>query len=327
MVPFNKPDSAQPDPAEDSPTMRVVSALGRLRRVGQLSRKELTDLGIGRELVSGIARRMVEVGLALEKKAGREKVLVWAPDQADGPTVTMAQIAANLVAYHGMGSLPADSVLSDNLHEQLRRLIAAHARQTGDVAMAQPDLARRVIHLAGERRTAPDADVLDCTLQALMRTTSLRLNYVRFSGTKVEEVVEPYTLVFGDAALHLLGRVTESDDDARVDRLRLFNLGRVERARDTKEPFIYPRAQKYDPREYFRHVLYVHRPDDGTPEDIYLRFAPRLRHFLTRHPLHASQQILDTDDRGWFTVRLHLYWTDEVSRMVRGFGGEVEEVR
>ena len=193
MVLSDNSAASQLTPGNNLSTMLTIAALGQLRRVGQLSRKELFDLGPSRELVAGIARKLVAVGLALERKAGREKILMRAAEQFDGPTVTMGQIAAK-------------------------------------------------------------------------------------------------------------------------------------RARNSKEPFIYPRAQRYDLREYFRHVLHLHRPDDSSAENIELRFAPRLRHYLLHHPLHGSQKLVDTDDRGWFTLRLHVYRTDEVRRLVAAYGAEVEEV-
>jgi predicted DNA-binding transcriptional regulator YafY len=147
------------------------------------------------------------------------------------------------------------------------------------------------------------AQILDATLHH--RRLSIRYRS-RSSAREKDYLVEPYRVVFAQAALYLVAFVPEYDE------IRTFAIDRILSLSVTEERFEAPEIEQ----DAFAHSLGVH---EGPPERIEIEFAPAIASFVRERMWHPSQQV---DERPDGSLRLTLdVCTDVALRSwILGFG-------
>lgn len=159
---------------------------------------------------------------------------------------------------------------------------------------------------AAEPRTREVALLLEATMQH--RRVTMR--YHSFSSNREKTYVfEPYRLLFGQGGLYVIGMVPEYGE------LRTFAVDRIEQISLTEDRF----EPLELPDDAFAHSLGVNQ---GTPERIELRFAPRIARYVRERVWHPSQQLADETD-GSLRLTLDVVNDWALKSWILGFGGLV----
>lgn len=168
------------------------------------------------------------------------------------------------------------------------------------VMQAKPDPGAQ----AAEPRTKEVAQLVEATLQ--QRRVTMR--YHSFSSNREKSyVLEPYRLLYGQGGLYVIGMVPEYGE------LRTFAVDRIEQVSLTEERF----EPLELPDDAFAHSLGVNQ---GTPEKVEVRIAPRLARYVRERIWHPSQSITDEPD-GSILVTLHVVNDWALKSWILGFGG------
>jgi predicted DNA-binding transcriptional regulator YafY len=131
----------------------------------------------------------------------------------------------------------------------------------------------------GAQAAAPRTKEVARLVEAAMQHRRVTMRYHSFSSNR-EKVytLEPYRLIFGQGGLYVIGMVPEYGE------LRTFAVDRIEQLSITED--------RFDPLELpddaFANSLGVNQ---GTPERIEIRFAPRIAPYIRERVWHPSQQV------------------------------------
>ena len=162
---------------------------------------------------------------------------------------------------------------------------------------------------AAAPRTAEVAKLVDATMQH--RRVTMR--YHSFSSNREKTYsFEPYRLVFAQGGLYVIGFVPEYGE------LRTFAVDRIEHVSLTEERF----EPLELPEDAFAHSLGINQ---GTPERIELRFAPKIARYVRDRVWHPSQHVDEQPD-GSLTLTLDVCNDWALKSWVLGFGALVTVV-
>jgi predicted DNA-binding transcriptional regulator YafY len=176
------------------------------------------------------------------------------------------------------------------------------------------------------RPTGVDVDAVDRVATAIAELRRVAFEYVTFAGDECEVELEPWSVVFSDEGVYVLGMCVDGPD-TQLQQRRLYNIARMTNLRILETAFVYPLPAEYDPDELFEHSFGVFLPpDDEQPAAIILRFATRWGAYLEHHKLHSSQFDCQVTEDGP-EVCLRLYVTYDLVCWIRGLGEEVEVVQ
>lgn len=157
---------------------------------------------------------------------------------------------------------------------------------------------------ASSPRTAEVAKLLEATMQH--RRVTMR--YHSFSSNREKlYTLEPYRLIFGQGGLYVIGMVPE------YGALRTFAVDRIAQLSLTEERF----EPLELPDDAFAHSLGVNQ---GTPERIEIRFAPKIARYVRERVWHPSQMIEDEGD-GALRLTLNVVNDWALKSWILGFGG------
>jgi predicted DNA-binding transcriptional regulator YafY len=130
----------------------------------------------------------------------------------------------------------------------------------------------------GAQAVAPRTREVAILLEATMQQRRVTMRYHSFSSNREKTYVfEPYRLLFGQGGLYAIGMVPEYGE------LRTFAVDRIEQISLTEERF----EPLELPDDAFAHSLGVNQ---GTPERIELRFAPKIARYVRERVWHPSQR-------------------------------------
>jgi predicted DNA-binding transcriptional regulator YafY len=162
----------------------------------------------------------------------------------------------------------------------------------------------------GAQAVAPRTREVAILLEATMQQRRVTMRYHSFSSNREKTYVfEPYRLLFGQGGLYAIGMVPEYGE------LRTFAVDRIEQISLTEERF----EPLELPDDAFAHSLGVNQ---GTPERIELRFAPKIARYVRERVWHPSQQLADESD-GSLRLTLDVVNDWALKSWILGFGGLV----
>jgi predicted DNA-binding transcriptional regulator YafY len=165
----------------------------------------------------------------------------------------------------------------------------------------------------GAQAAAPRTPEVALLLEATMQHRRVTMRYHSFSSNREKTYVfEPYRLLFGQGGLYVIGMVPEYGE------LRTFAVDRIEQISLTEERF----EPLELPDDAFAHSLGVNQ---GTPERIELRFAPKIARYVRERVWHPSQQLADGSD-GSLRLTLDVVNDWALKSWILGFGGLVTVV-
>ena len=162
----------------------------------------------------------------------------------------------------------------------------------------------------GAQAVAPRTKEVAQLVEAMLHQRRMTMRYHSFSSNREKSyVLEPYRLVFAQGALYVIGFVPE------YGQLRTFAVDRIEHISLMEERF-----EPLDlPDDAFAHSLGINQ---GTPERIVLRFAPRIARYVRERVWHPSQQAHEDED-GSLQLTLDVCNDWALKSWVLGFGGLV----
>jgi predicted DNA-binding transcriptional regulator YafY len=105
---------------------------------------------------------------------------------------------------------------------------------------------------------------------------------------------------------------------------RIFNiaLDRIQELESHGNRFV--KDDTFDPKTYFQHVIGVSIPEERELARVVLRVHPKQAPYLRTKPLHASQQIVGTEEDGYVLFELHVIPNTELNMKLLSFGRKVE---
>jgi len=160
----------------------------------------------------------------------------------------------------------------------------------------------------GAQATAPRTREVAQLIEATLQNRRVSMRYHSFSSNREKTyLLEPYRLLFGQGGLYVIGYVPE------YGALRTFSVDRIAQVSITEERF----EPLELPDDTFAHSLGVNQ---GTPEPIEIRFAPRIARYVRERVWHPSQEVSDLDD-GSLRLTLNVVNDWALKSWVLGFGG------
>ena len=162
----------------------------------------------------------------------------------------------------------------------------------------------------GTQAVAPRTKEVAQLVEATIHHRRVAMRYHSFSSNREKTYVfEPYRLVFAQGGLYVIGFVPEYGE------LRTFAVDRIEHVSLTEERF----EPLELPEDAFAHSLGINQ---GTPERIELRFAPKIARYVRDRVWHPSQHVDDHPD-GSLTLTLEVCNDWALKSWILGFGGLV----
>jgi predicted DNA-binding transcriptional regulator YafY len=162
----------------------------------------------------------------------------------------------------------------------------------------------------GAQAAAPRTREVALLLEATMQHRRVTMRYHSFSSNREKTYdFEPYRLLFGQGGLYVIGMVPEYGE------LRTFAVDRIEQISLTEDRF----EPLELPDDAFAHSLGVNQ---GTPERIELRFAPKIARYVRERVWHPSQQLADEND-GSLRLTLDVVNDWALKSWILGFGALV----
>jgi predicted DNA-binding transcriptional regulator YafY len=162
----------------------------------------------------------------------------------------------------------------------------------------------------GAQAAAPRTREVALLLEATMQHRRVTMRYHSFSSNREKTYdFEPYRLLFGQGGLYVIGMVPEYGE------LRTFAVDRIEQISLTEDRF----EPLELPDDAFAHSLGVNQ---GTPERIELRFAPKIARYVRERVWHPSQQLADEND-GSLRLTLDVVNDWALKSWILGFGARV----
>ena len=165
------------------------------------------------------------------------------------------------------------------------------------------------------RRYEAHDDVINELLSALLAERELSLDYRSTRGARAYRRFQPLGLVVYRRALYLLGRRPDARPAGRVWRLA---VDRIRSAARTRAGFAYPRD--FDLAQEVEGCFGIFQ--EGEPQQVVLRFAPRAAHLVRSRTWHSTQRLSDGPDGG-VLLTMHTCGR-ELVRLVLEFGETVE---
>src|SRR5918992_2069301 len=160
----------------------------------------------------------------------------------------------------------------------------------------------------GAQATAPRTAEVAKLVEATMQHRRVTMRYHSFSSNREKTYTfEPYRLIFGQGGLYVIGMVPEYGE------LRTFAVDRVEQISLSEERF----EPLELPDDAFAHSLGINQ---GVPETIVLRFAPKIAPYVRERVWHPSQQAVDEPD-GSLRLTLNVCNDWALKSWMLGFGG------
>jgi predicted DNA-binding transcriptional regulator YafY len=152
-------------------------------------------------------------------------------------------------------------------------------------------------------------------LHAIKNRMVILLVHQKFDSDEPKQrQVEPYALKESKGRWYLLAK------DRKDHKVKTFGLDRIIDFQSTPSRFDYP--VNLDVNEMFRYCFGVINPDDLSPEEIILSFAPEQGKYIKSYPIHESQIIL-TDNLHELKIRLTLLITYDLIMEILSYGKTV----
>ena len=165
----------------------------------------------------------------------------------------------------------------------------------------------------GAQAVAPRTKEVAQLVEATLHHRRLTMRYHSFSSNREKTyTLEPYRLVFAQGGLYVIGFVPEYGE------LRTFAVDRVAQVSLTEDRF----EPLELPEDAFAHSLGINQ---GTPERIEVRFAPKIARYVRERIWHPSQQTTDDPD-GSLRLTLDVCNDWALKSWVLGFGQMVTVV-
>ena len=165
----------------------------------------------------------------------------------------------------------------------------------------------------GAQAVTPRTKEVAQLVEATLHQRRLTMRYHSFSSNREKSyVLEPYRLVFAQGTLYVIGFVPE------YGALRTFAVDRIAQISLMEERF----EPLELPDDAFAHSLGINQ---GTPERIVLRFAPKIARYVRERVWHPSQQAVDEPD-GSLHLTLDVCNDWALKSWVLGFGSLVTVV-
>jgi len=152
-------------------------------------------------------------------------------------------------------------------------------------------------------------------VEAMRAEQVLDVTYLHEDGTVSTFPLWPYCLKEFRRRWYVVGRTSKEGE------LLLFELERFQDATYARKQFKFPRSWKAD--KHFEGYFGVDRSDE--PQTITVRVFGKAMDEMLRHPLHASQRLMEkTDEQA--VLAFWLAPNREFAEGLRAFGGDLEVV-
>ena len=158
-------------------------------------------------------------------------------------------------------------------------------------------------------------DTIRILNDAVLTCTSVKIRYRTGStGSVKTRKLDPYRVWYRSGGLYVIGH------DHRSDEIRTFAIDRIQRIRESDEPFSVPADFDFD--EYTSSSFGV-ASEPATRVSI--RFAGRVRTYIEERQWHPSQQ-LETLPDGDLALRMEVGSTTELRQWILSFGSDAEVI-
>jgi predicted DNA-binding transcriptional regulator YafY len=107
-------------------------------------------------------------------------------------------------------------------------------------------------------------DAVDRFAKAIFEQRVADLTYEYFDGEVSRLTIRPYTLVFSDEGLYVYAHCVQSDKTSMIDTNRLLSVERVRGMTISRERFLYPSREAYDPERLFRDCIGIFVPSEDS---------------------------------------------------------------
>ncbi len=177
------------------------------------------------------------------------------------------------------------------------------------------DLDRKFVFAprGGEYALPEAAASLDDVIECLLNACALNFSYEHNNGKREQLTVEPLSLMLFDHQFYVLAR--------RQDRsFYCYRFARMSEVDSTKDSFVYPSKNEYDPRNVLEPGFGIHI-GSGTSrvEDIAIVLRGGWANLARKHRWHPTQQVTTCED-GSVVVMLRVRLCPELETWVLGFG-------
>jgi predicted DNA-binding transcriptional regulator YafY len=165
------------------------------------------------------------------------------------------------------------------------------------------------------KRYAEFRETIRILNDAVLTCTSVNIRYRTGStGSVKTRKLDPYRVWYRSGGLYVIGH------DHRSNEIRTFAIDRVQRIRDTDEPFSVPKDFDFD--DYTSSSFGV-ASEPATRVNI--RFARRVLTYIEERQWHPSQQ-LEALPNGDLTLRMEVGSTAELRQWILSFGSDAEVI-
>jgi predicted DNA-binding transcriptional regulator YafY len=160
----------------------------------------------------------------------------------------------------------------------------------------------------GAHAVSPRSREVAQLLEATLHQRRVTMRYHSFSSNREKSyLIEPYRLVFAQGGLYVIGFVAEYGE------LRTFAVDRIAQVSLMEERF----EPLELPDDAFAHSLGVNQ---GPPERVELKFAPKIARYVRERIWHPSQQAHEETD-GSLRLTLDVCNDWALKSWILGFGG------
>ena len=164
----------------------------------------------------------------------------------------------------------------------------------------------------------PDAKIFAEMTKAIQQEEVVSFHYKKLDAKTYEKrAVEPWHLACVSGQWYLLGY------DLTREARRIFVLARMQNASATKARFSHRRPDEADIQKLFQNSFQIWQSEDGTLQQIDLRFFDRAAQLVRERNWHPSQRMQELSD-GNLELRLTLNSFEEIIPWILSWGRDCQ---
>lgn len=173
-----------------------------------------------------------------------------------------------------------------------------------------------IIHL-DKNENLKGLKYLDLLYQAILKKICLSLNYQSFKAQKPSIMIfHPYILKEFNNRWFVVGKKQGAKDIMTLALDRILSI-----EYDLSVDYI---DTNFDGDTYYNNTIGVTVIKGDTIPEIVLKLNPANAPYVLTKPFHHSQEVIETDDEGYVTVKINVHINFELERLILGFGRSIE---
>lgn len=154
-----------------------------------------------------------------------------------------------------------------------------------------------------EKRRPQGTENLHGLLHAVQNQLQIKFTYLKYWKDELtERLVEPYALKEFKNRWYLLA------NDLKDNQVKSFSLDRLTDLEITKRKF--QLLEDFNVNDHYQYSFGIISPNERTPQEVILSFAPFQGQYIKSLPLHESQEVL-IDNEEELRIKLTLFTTHD----------------